>query len=232
MNNTHHHKKILTQQALWDAQHKQRGSQDGPEGSQLVNVPNHAARLLHTLLKPGSVIAEIGSANGRDARFWAKQGHYVHCLDFSEVALQQLRELAKRQGVSGRITQALFDASTGKLPQTIGTIQGFYARSALHLDDATLMRLLRDVDRRLQPGSVVVIEGKTSADPKIIRSTPLGNGLVSDPQENSHVRRVWTHEFTQYICDTFGWAPLHQAAVDETWSGTAANFLRLVATKQ
>jgi SAM-dependent methyltransferase len=153
-------------------------------------------------------IAEVGSANGRDARYWAMRGYNVDCMDFSFVALEQLVEHAERQGIADKINPLLFDANSGKLPQEIGEIDGFYARSALHVDDDTLMSLMADVNDRLNPDGVVFIEGKSTSDPKIARSEHLGNGLAVDPEEDGHLRRVWTPELLQNICGTLGWKAL------------------------
>lgn len=222
---------ITDQQNLWDAQHAVRGSQDGLEGYNLIDVPNDAAVLLNGMLGPESIIAEVGSANGRDARYWALQGHRVHCMDFSQVALGQLVDHAARQGVADRINPLHFDANAGDLPSAVGDIDGFYSRSALHVDDDTLMALLGAVDARLKKDGVVLIEGKGTTDTKIARSIDLGNGLAVDPHENGHVRRVWTPESLTAICATFGWTAVKQEIVGENWAGTDASFLRLVATK-
>jgi hypothetical protein len=221
-----------TQQALWDSQHAQRGGRNGLEGDLLVDVPNDAAVMFGDLLDPESTVTEVGSANGRDARFWAQQGHTVNCLDFSRVALDQLLNHAERQGLTDRINPLHFDANAGRLPEEVGDrINGFYARSALHVDDETLMALLGDVDGRLQKDGVVLIEGKSTYDTKIARSVDIGNGLAVDPEENGHLRRVWTPESLETICDAFGWTALQQGSFGEEWAGTDATFLRLVATK-
>jgi SAM-dependent methyltransferase len=224
---------IPDQQGLWDAQHAQRGAtQGGLEGDHLVDTPNDAAILFHQLVVPEARIVEVGSANGRDARFWARQGHRIDCLDFSRVALGQLVEHAERQGVSDRINPLYFNANAGKLPEEVdSSIDGFYSRSALHVDDDTLMSLLGDVDDRLSAGGVVLIEGNGTEDAKIARSVDLGNGLAVDPKENGHLRRIWTPESLEQICTTFGWTALQQETVGENWVGTDATFLRLVATK-
>jgi hypothetical protein len=219
------------QQELWDRQHARRGGEAGLEGDLLVDTPNDSAVLLGNLVVANARIAEVGSANGRDARYWAMRGHAVDCMDFSPVALEQLAEHAARQGISDKINPLLFDANAGKLPEEIGKIDGFYARSALHIGDDTLMSLLTDVDSRLQEGGVVFIEGKSTRDPKIARSEHLGNGLAVDPEEDGHLRRVWTPELLRDICSTLGWRALQQSSIDEQWAGTDANFLRLVAKK-
>jgi hypothetical protein len=222
---------LTDQQLLWDSQHAERGGQSGLEGDLLVDTPNDSGVLLGQLVRPRAIIAEIGSANGRDARYWAQNGHRVRCLDFSRVALSQLVEHTERQGLRDFISPIHFDANDGKLPEEVGAIDAFYARSALHVDDETLMSLLDDVDNHLQKDGVVLIEGKSTADRKIARSMDLGNGLAVDPEENGHVRRVWTPESLENICSAFGWTALQQETVGEEWAGTDATFLRLVATK-
>jgi hypothetical protein len=219
------------QQKLWDKQHARRGGEAGLEGDLLVDTPNASAVLLGNLVVANARIAEVGSANGRDARYWAMRGHSVDCMDFSPVALEQLVEHAERQGVSDKINPLLFDANAGRLPKEVGEIDGFYARSALHVDDGTLMSLLTDVDTRLREDGVVFIEGKSTNDPKIARSEHLGNGLAVDPEEDGHLRRVWTPELLKDICSTLGWKALQKSSIDEQWAGTDANFLRLVAKK-
>lgn len=93
------------------------------------------------------------------------------------------------------------------------------------------MSLLADVDSHLSSDGVVFIEGKSTIDPKIVRSKHLGNGLAVDPEEDGHLRRVWTPELLRDICSTLGWKALQQSNIDEEWAGTDANFLRLVAKK-
>src|SRR5882757_1939970 len=199
---------IANQQQLWDAQHARRGVADGLE-AQLADVPNDSAVLLGEMLSPSARVAEVGPANGRDARYWARQfGHFVHCLDFSGVALDQLAELAHKQGLTDLINPVRFDANTGRLPDQVGPIDAFYSRSALHIGDKTLKSLLSDVNERLTPGGMVLIEGKGPGDPKINRSVHVGDGLASDPMENGHLRRVWTPEVFTDICETFGWETL------------------------
>lgn len=223
---------ITNQQALWDEQHTLRGSDDGLEGCHLVDTPNESAVTFNSLLVAEATIAEVGSANGRDARYWALNGHTVHCLDFSQVALDQLVEHASRQGLDKRIFPLYFDANAGALPDELGyNINGFYARSALHIDDDKLMSLLNDVHNRLAVGSIVLIEGKGTQDPKIARSLHLGNGLAVDPEENGHLRRAWTPEALEKICDFFGWYAIRRDIIGEEWAGTDASFLRLVARK-
>ncbi|MFO0704122.1 MAG: class I SAM-dependent methyltransferase [Patescibacteria group bacterium] len=119
------------------------------------------------LTKPSEIV-EVGPANGRDARFWASRGHKVHCVEFSRVALEQLTDLACSQGVIHRISPHHHDISLGHLPLAInGNVDGFYARSALHVDDETLGRLMTNVNTLLRPKATIAIEGKGPLDMKM-----------------------------------------------------------------
>lgn len=193
-----------SQKQLWDCQHARRGTR-GPEATLLKDVPNDAAVLLASALGSGSRILEAGSANGRDARFWAGLGHKVDCIDFSEEALRQLSELAQEEGVNHLLTLHCHDIACGSLPQSLNgsRYDAFYARSALHLGDNQLFQFADEVTGRLHRGGFVVIEGKSPADHKIARSTPLVDGLVCDC--DGHIRRVWTQEGIQQLAGRNGW---------------------------
>jgi hypothetical protein len=216
-----------TQQDLWNIQHFVRGASNGLEGNALVDIPNDSGILFAEMLPSSSQIAEIGSANGRDARFWAKQGHYVYCMDFAQVALEQLMVEAERQGLSEHLRPLQFDANCGSLPVCIGEIDGFYARSALHLADGELTLLLTSVNERLKPGGVVFIEGKSPKDPKIKRSSYKEGNLAVDPFENNHLRRIWRPEYALQIAKYFGW---QIQRIEEIQTGESV-FIRFVAIK-
>lgn len=222
---------IPDQQALWNKQHATRGAMI--EGGDLRFSPNQSAIDLAKRLNPQSVVVEAGCANGRDARYLAREGHTVFALDFSETALEQLGSLAHEEGVTDRITPILWDANTGYLPiaETIRPIDAFYARSSLHVGDDTLFDLAWAVDARLANGGMILIEGKGPNDEKIARSEYVGRNIVIDPLEGGHLRRVWTCEFARKLCDTLKWDILELADRREMWNGTPATFMRLLARK-
>lgn len=222
--------KETEQIALWNTQHARRGTK-GPEGSFLRNTPNDTARLLNDLLRHESMILEVGSANGRDARFWASQGHHVIATDFSPVALSQLRELAQRQGLEKRITIIEWDINCGLLPPQADKIDAFYARSALHIEDEKMLDLALYLNRILIPESLIVIEGKSEKDKKIQRSIPVGGGLYIDLEENGHLRRAWTEEFARYMCRYFNWEILKLEQLHDQTQKANPEQLRLIAKK-
>ena len=195
---------INSQQALWDRQHYERGGGGGNEGTILKHVPNDGAVMLASVLLRGSHILEIGSANGRDARRFAEWRHFVDCIDFSEVALMQLHELADEEGAFDQITSHHHNISRGNLPH-LGTkkYDALFARSSLHLDDASLDRLAYNITERLKRNAFIIIEGKSPFDPKIMRSRDIGGGLVVDAE--GHVRRVWDEKSMVNLARRQGW---------------------------
>lgn len=224
---------IAAQLELWDVQHSVRGT-IGFEGGPFRDVPNSSAVIFGTLLPPPpGTILETGSANGRDARYWAKLGYMVHCVDFSKVALNQLAAIALEQEVHENILPILHDVSTGTLPPHTDGVwyDGFYSRSALHIDDQTLHCFTTALDTHLLPGATIMIEGKTADDPKVKRSISAGNGLAVDMQEGGHLRRVWTPECMEALADMHGWQ-VHAIERNAITTGPRPSvFLRLTAKK-
>ena len=219
------------QRALWDRQHAYRGENFGREDL-LKNDPTQSARMFHDLMPRGAKIIEVGSGNGRDARFWALRGHSIVCIDFSEIALRQLSRTAREQGVIERITPIVYDINSGWLPFETGkNFDGFYARSALHVSDDTMISLTRAIDCQLKPGGKVLILGKSLCDEKIQRSERLENGLAIDHEEGGHVRRIWTPEFMKQMCEVVQWRLLSIDYSGEVINNRGSEYITMIAQK-
>lgn len=222
----------VDQSKLWNDQHATRGL-TLECGDEYKFTPNTSAIEFARKLKPSSTILEVGAANGRDARYWAGLGHNVLALDFSEVALEQLKYLAMEQGVCELVTPILWDISHGTLPLAgvPENIDAFYARSALHVDDTQLYKLSFELNTVLKDGAIIFIEGKGPNDKKIARSEQIGHHLAIDNEEGGHLRRIWTCQFAKQLCATMKWDILGIQDRVEKWNGTPATFIRLVAQK-
>lgn len=219
------------QKELWNKQHAYRGERFGRE-DELKYHPNKSAIEFLRLMPAQANIVEIGSGNGRDARFWASHGHSVVCVDFSEVALQQLTTIAKEQGVMEKITPVLHDVNSGFLPfDTSQNFDGFYARSALHVCNETMIELTKAIDYQLKLGGKVLILGKTLDDIKIRRSKILDIGLAIDHEEDGHIRRIWTSEFMQQMCEVVRWKLLSINYTSEVINNTGSSYITMVAQK-
>lgn len=221
---------IPDQRVLWDRQHARRGTV-GPEATSLRDVPNEGAQIFASHLTRLSTILEIGPGNGRDARYWASLGHHVICADISQVALDQLTQIAQEQGLLDRLTPVQHDISAGELPTDERVLDGFYARSALHIDDQTTMTFAGRLNKRLAKGATICIEGKSPNDHKISRSINVGDGLALDQWENGHLRRIWTPEFMQEMCLENGWRIESLREFAEVINNRNTVFNRLIAKK-
>lgn len=218
------------QRILWDRQHSTRGVD--LECKSLRYTPNDTAVTFAQHLLPNSKILEVGSANGRDARYWATLGHTIIASDFSLIALKQLTEIGLEQCVMGSVTPVVWDVCVGRLPvDTKDSIDAFYARSALHINDKTMMEIAKHLNKILISGGSILIEGKSTNDKKIIRSHKPGNGIAIDHEEDGHVRRIWTFEFVQSMCDKFNWNIVYLNEVREEEIHSSAKFMRLIAKK-
>lgn len=222
---------LASQKLLWDRQHASRGQRH--EGSDALRfTPNPTAVIFHELLPQSAKVLEIGCANGRDARYWASQGHDVTAIDFSHTALTQMHETAREQGVAHKIQPIMWDIQEGYLPLSGEEhFDGFYARSALHVDDETMTTLAAHINKLLKPDGIILIEGKGPNDTKIKRSRRLQGSIAVDEEENNHLRRVWTCESLIELCAQNNWR-IHQVQeIEEVWEGTSASFVRLIAKK-
>ena len=216
---------------LWDGSHAQRNI-SGPEGTFLRDIPTPPGHDLVSLIPAHSRILEIGSANGRDARFWAKNGHRVDCIDFSKEALDQLEFLAEEQGIAEKIKTHKYDVSDGLLPPTLPLdifYDAFFARSALTITDSSLDILTQNITKRMKPNGVILIEGRSPSDPKIIRSTLIEGNMASD---NGHLRRIYTKENMTNLSKRNGWVVEQISENIETGFETPLHMLRLVARCQ
>jgi SAM-dependent methyltransferase len=223
------------QQALWDKMHGRTDKAGSLVGRSVVTTPNDLAVLVADSLAPTQRVIEVGAANGRDARYWAKhRGALVLALDFSQVALAQLDQLSAQAGVDTLIETALYDASRDTLPAESSSADVFYARSSLHVDDARLESVLLDAHRVLRPGSLLAIEGKHPDDPKILRSTPVledSPHLVSDPFDEDHVRRVWEPDFSRRLLESTGFQIVELEVIsDQTEHADPSIFTRILAS--
>ncbi|QIK11755.1 class I SAM-dependent methyltransferase [Streptomyces sp. ID38640] len=75
-------------------------------------------------------VLELGAGHGRDALYFAREGFSVMATDFSPVGLEQLREAAAAQGVSGRVTTAVHDVRE-PLPLADASVDAVFAHMLL-----------------------------------------------------------------------------------------------------
>ncbi|WP_350276747.1 class I SAM-dependent methyltransferase [Kribbella sp. HUAS MG21] len=171
--NTGHVELARAQQERWDSAYAQRPQLHGSE-------PSAAARRAVELFGAAGIddVLELGSGHGRDALFLAGQGFSVHATDFSEPALDQLRQTAQRDGLDDRVTAALHDVRD-PLPPADATVDAVFANLLLNMafSPSELHSLVAEVRRVLRPGGRFVYAVRTADDPSSQYCQQLADGL-------------------------------------------------------
>ena len=187
------------QQEYWDEQHKKREE----EHREIENEPNEFAKNCLKYIKHGGKVLEIGVANGRDARYFARENqNKVVGVDISTEAIRQLISVAVADGTIDRILPVVADAR--EVPELLGDQEyydAFYSRSALHLDDEEIVPFLKYIASHLNKDGVVMIEGKHKEDIKIEKSLVVGKNCYE--AVDGHIRRARSEDNIKSLCDYF-----------------------------
>ncbi|MCF8564594.1 class I SAM-dependent methyltransferase [Alicyclobacillus tolerans] len=98
-------------------------------------------------------ILELGAGQGRDTLFFARNGFQVHVLDYTKEGTERIRQKAKEQGLSDRITVVEHDVRK-PFPLPSGSSDACYSHMlycmALTMDE--LVALNDHVRQVLRPG--------------------------------------------------------------------------------
>lgn len=220
--------KNIDQRQLWVNQHLVRSD----ESRKLKNTPNPFAKeCLEYLPQNGSVL-EIGIANGRDARYFAKEKNIrVVGIDFSSNALQQLRQASNEDGTSELVLPAVADAKNLPLKASGGTLDAVYARSALHLSDEEMDEFLTTVKAILKNGGYLMIQGKPDDNYKMKTSTEVRPNLYVD--NDGHARRLWNEKNINELVSKAGFQMVTPPKrTTEKWHDKDNNFISFIAQKK
>lgn len=126
---------------FWNDKHQKYASQS------FVSKPNFFAEEIVGLLKPGTMLVDLGCGQGQDATYFAEHGLSVTACDFSEFAMAQFRTQAE----SVRIEQRVLDLSALPYPFPDSSFDVVYAHLSLHyFDSDTTRRSFAEVARILR----------------------------------------------------------------------------------
>ncbi|WP_243058202.1 bifunctional 2-polyprenyl-6-hydroxyphenol methylase/3-demethylubiquinol 3-O-methyltransferase UbiG [Nocardioides sp. SR21] len=153
-------------------------------------TPSPFATWVADRLEPDQRVLDVGCGNGRDAVFFAQQGHRVTALDGSPRALQLSRRLAGQQGVRVRPTwlnlNDLHSALTtgARLAHAPRRAEVVYARFLLDAIEPdtrqTFWRWARMVQRR---GGTTYLEFRTWQGTLRARAFPFHYRTLLDPKQ-------------------------------------------------
>lgn len=142
----------------------------GPASAAVPKEPSAFARWVVEREPTSTALVDIGSGNGRDALWFARQGYRVTGLDYSRPAIRQSRADAESAGLSATFDIVdLYDLryvlATGARLAHEGGPRALYARFLPHaLDDVGRHQLWRLVSMALRPGGRLYLEFRTRKD--------------------------------------------------------------------
>ncbi|MFT4085493.1 MAG: class I SAM-dependent methyltransferase [Nocardioides sp.] len=114
-----------------------------------VRVPNRRsafARWVERDLPAGSAVLDLGTGTGRDARFFARNGRTVHAVDFSRIAVSDLRLRTRRAVRRGRLALSVDQLILGEL-RSVLQLGARIAREPYQLYARDLLGCLDDAAR-------------------------------------------------------------------------------------
>jgi SAM-dependent methyltransferase len=123
-------------------------------------------------------ILELGAGQGRDTLYFARNGFYVHALDYSQAGLDGIREKALAQQLAARIDVRRHDVRE-RLPFADNALDACYAHMlfCMALTTAELELLAREIRRVLKPGGLCLYSVRHTSDPHYGTGIPRGEDL-------------------------------------------------------
>lgn len=216
------------QKEYWDEQHKKREE----EHRKIENEPNEFAKHCLKYIKIGGKVLEIGVANGRDARYFARENqNTVVGVDISTEAIRQLITVAITDGTIDKILPVVADAS--EVPELLGDQEyydTFYSRSTLHLDNDKIIPFLEYIVSHLNKDGVIMIEGKPKEDFKMERSVEVNKNCYEDI--DGHIRRVWSESDIENLCEKFELEIIETGRDTEIIEEKETKFIYFIAKKK
>jgi cyclopropane fatty-acyl-phospholipid synthase-like methyltransferase len=117
--------------------------------------PNAFLKSHADLLRKGQSALAIADGEGRNGVFLAEQGLDVLSLDFSDVAQEKARVLAKSRGVALRLQQADMTAWNWTA-ETFDVVVGIFIQFAKPADRAVMFA---GIKKTLKPGGLLLLQG-------------------------------------------------------------------------
>ncbi len=162
MNNQDIEREVLNgQQRHWEKMYTENVDMFGRE-------PSYPALKAVEIFGKGGAkkILELGSGQGRDTLFFARQGFRVYALDYSDEGLQAIEKKADAIGLASSLTTVRHDVRR-RLPFDDNLFDGCYSHMlyCMALTTPELEFLSQEVRRVLKPGGLNIYTVRHTADP-------------------------------------------------------------------
>ncbi|MEO5318575.1 class I SAM-dependent methyltransferase [Arthrobacter sp. CC3] len=160
-------------ESFWDERYRQHGSV-------WSRNPNPSLVAEAASLRPGSAL-DVGSGEGADSIWLARQGWRVTAVDISSVALARAAERAAEDAtVAGRIVWVHHDLTA--MPPPAGTFD-LVSAQFMHLPLAQRTELYHRLAASVAPGGTFLIVGHHPDDLATGIRRPSQPGLLFTPEE-------------------------------------------------
>ena len=153
--------KVINEQAkYWEKNFSTRPEMFG------IN-PSTAAIKAAKIFKKNKVknIIELGSGQGRDTLFFAKQGFRIHVLDYSKTALKDISTKAKKLNIDNLISTKIFDIRK-PLPENKSKFDACYSHMlyCMALTNKELIKLSKEIQRILCKNGINIYTVRNTSD--------------------------------------------------------------------
>jgi SAM-dependent methyltransferase len=142
--------------------------------------PSEPARItLEWLKREGKTrLLELGSGQGRDALFFARNGLWVQALDYTATAAEAINDKARKLGLSESVTAIQHDIRR-PLPLADESFDACYSHMlyCMALTTSELEFLSREVWRVLREGGLHIYTVRHTNDPDYGTGIPRGDNL-------------------------------------------------------
>jgi len=213
MSNTHY----------WDEALKRYATKDW------ANKPTLFAEQIQQYFPSNGKLLELGSGQGQDALYFAKQGYDVTATDLVDTGIKECEQKGKSQDLS--INFQLVDIAK-PLPFEDNSFDIVYSHLGLHyLNKEGTEKLFHEIHRILKPGGVLASLFNTVEDPE------MSSSGFEKIEENYYreiafdfYKRFFSVEETKYLIDGLFEVTLLDNK-GETYKDEIKTLIRLVALK-
>jgi SAM-dependent methyltransferase len=164
---------LNAQQEHWEDTFAEKPDMFGASPSE----PAKAALDLFT--KEGAkTILELGSGQGRDTLYFARNGFKVCALDYSEVAIRTIAEKAEKADLADQIRPCRHDIRS-PLPFEDGSLDACFSHMlfCMALNSAELEFLCGEIRRVLKPGGLNIYTARHTGDPHYQKGIRRGEDM-------------------------------------------------------
>jgi SAM-dependent methyltransferase len=147
------------------------------------------------------LVLELAAGHGRDALYFAELGFGVLATDFSEVAVDQLRQAAEAEGLAARVSAIVHDLCE-PLPLHDEAVDAVFAHMALCMALSTkqIHNIVNEVWRVLRPGGTFIYTVRHTGDAHYGAGNPHGDDIF---EHGGFAVHFFSRELVEALAD--GW---------------------------